>query len=165
MLIQESQKPILIPEFCVMTGIPDSFDEFKRKKISESTIRPAHEKKKDIEKFMKKVDEVRDFSSLKELGISLNNKMATLDAKLVPTPKLELGSNKSVEKGRESGFQLFREPIFSNRNSIRCGIFSLPNVDTKAAINTFQSTSRNLGVKFECDNIIIREQDRRRIVE
>ena len=65
MLSQDTSKTIFIPEFCVMTGIPDSFDEFKRKKISESTIRPAHEKKRDIEKFMHKVDEVNDFSSLK----------------------------------------------------------------------------------------------------
>jgi len=25
---------ILLPEFCLMTGIPDDFDEFKRKKVS-----------------------------------------------------------------------------------------------------------------------------------
>ena len=71
-----------------MTGIPDSFDEFKRKKISESTIKPAFEKKKEIDNFMKKVDEVQDFSSLRELGISLSNKLTRLDAKIVPTPRL-----------------------------------------------------------------------------
>ena len=49
---------------------------------------------------MTKADEVKDFSALKELGINLNSKMMTMDAKIVPTPKLELGSNKSVEKGR-----------------------------------------------------------------
>ena len=37
---------------------------------------------------MKKVDEVQDFSSLRELGISLSNRVTSLDAKIVPTPKL-----------------------------------------------------------------------------
>jgi aubergine-like protein len=31
----------LLPELCLMTGIPDSFDEFRRKKISENTIKSA----------------------------------------------------------------------------------------------------------------------------
>jgi hypothetical protein len=31
----------LIPEFCLMTGIPENFDEFRRKKISENTIKSA----------------------------------------------------------------------------------------------------------------------------
>ena len=30
---------LLVPEFCLMTGIPDNFDEFRRKKISENTIK------------------------------------------------------------------------------------------------------------------------------
>ncbi len=36
-----------------MTGIPDDFDEFKRKKISQATIKDPAAKKNDIEKFMK----------------------------------------------------------------------------------------------------------------
>jgi hypothetical protein len=31
-----------------MTGIPDDFDEFKRKKVSEKTIRSSGEKKCEI---------------------------------------------------------------------------------------------------------------------
>lgn len=36
---------LLVPELCLMTGIPDDFDEFKRKKISEQTILDARTKK------------------------------------------------------------------------------------------------------------------------
>lgn len=139
-----------------MTGIPNSFDEFKRKKISEATIKPAHEKLKEIEKFMRKVDETNDFSSLKELGISLDNKMKSIDAKLVPLPRLELGNKRNVEKGRESGFQLFRDPLYSTRESISCGVFAMQGVDTRPVISTFESTSRNIGVKFSSSLITIR---------
>jgi len=48
-----------------MTGIPDSFDEFKRKKISEATIKSPNDKKRDIEEFMKQADKVNDLNSLK----------------------------------------------------------------------------------------------------
>lgn len=43
----------LIPEFCLMTGIPENFDEFRRKKISENTIKSADEKQREIVKLMK----------------------------------------------------------------------------------------------------------------
>lgn len=36
----EDQVTYLIPELCQMTGIPDNFDEARRKIISNNTIRP-----------------------------------------------------------------------------------------------------------------------------
>jgi len=62
---KEGDRCVLIPELCLMTGIPDSFDEFKRKKISEATIKTPNEKKRDIEDFMKQADKVNDLNSLK----------------------------------------------------------------------------------------------------
>lgn len=38
----------LLPELCLMTGIPDDFDENRRKKISEKTIQMPSERKKEI---------------------------------------------------------------------------------------------------------------------
>ena len=37
---------LLIPEFCLMTGIPENFDEQRRKKISENTIKKPGEKQR-----------------------------------------------------------------------------------------------------------------------
>lgn len=79
-----------------MTGIPDSFDEFKRKKISEATIRSPADKKRDIEDFMSQAEKVNDLSSLKELGINVEKKLNQVKAKLIPSPKLELGNSRSV---------------------------------------------------------------------
>ena len=36
-----------------MTGIPDDFDEFRRKKISEATIRSAEDRRAEISNLMK----------------------------------------------------------------------------------------------------------------
>lgn len=71
-----------------MTGIPDDFDEQKRKKISQATIRSPADKKRQIEQFMKEASKVNDLSSLKELGIQIDNKLNQVTAKLIPNPRL-----------------------------------------------------------------------------
>lgn len=45
----------LIPELCQMTGIPDDFDEHRRKNISQATILPPSDKYREIEGFMKEL--------------------------------------------------------------------------------------------------------------
>lgn len=85
---------------CLMTGIPDDFDEFKRKKISEETIRSPSDKRREIEDFMRQAEQEKNFSSLKELGIEIDKRLNTMTAKLIPCPRLQLGSNKSVPFGK-----------------------------------------------------------------
>ena len=34
----------ILPELCTLTGIPDNFDDFRRKKVSEKTILPPQTK-------------------------------------------------------------------------------------------------------------------------
>lgn len=131
-----------------MTGIPDDFDEFKRKKISEATIRSPGDKKKDIQSFMKQANQVNNLSSLKQIGIDIDNRLNQITAKIIPCPKLELGSGRSVQIGKEAGFNLFRDPIFDSKHSIKCGIFTVENADVRQIIDTFKNTSRGLNVKF-----------------
>lgn len=49
---------------------------------------------------MRKAESVNDLTSLKELGIDIDKKLAQLTAKLVSNPKLELGNGKSVDRGK-----------------------------------------------------------------
>ena len=58
-----------------MTGIPEHFDEFRRKKISENTIKKPEEKQKEIISLMDELRGDNEFSSLKELGIRVNKKL------------------------------------------------------------------------------------------
>jgi hypothetical protein len=46
---------LLVPELCLMTGIPENFDEFRRKKISECTIKDPIDKKKEIGRLMEEL--------------------------------------------------------------------------------------------------------------
>lgn len=98
---------------------------------------------------MIQADKVTDLSSLKELGIEIDKRLNQVKAKLIPSPKLQLGNNKSVENGKQANFQLFRDPIYESKHSIKCGIFTTQNSDVRGLIDTFKSTARNLNVKFE----------------
>ena len=83
-----------------MTGIPDDFDEFRRKKISEATIKSAEERKKEIQGLMNEIKNTNEIDSLKEIGIKIDRDMETFKAKLIPPPRLALGNDERVEQGR-----------------------------------------------------------------
>lgn len=92
LLVAESKDPekptYLVPELMLMTGIPDNFDEMRRKKISENTIKPPDDKVREINKLMNQVkqqDKIREFD---QLGLTLNYELEKIDSKLIPTPAL-----------------------------------------------------------------------------
>jgi len=61
----------LLPELCVMTGIPDNFDENRRKSISQQTILSPSDKFREIEGFMTDLKKSKEIENLSEIGISL----------------------------------------------------------------------------------------------
>lgn len=92
---------LLIPEMCLMTGIPDDFDEMRRKKVSERTIKNPQDKLRDIESLMKgKLSKESDMKELAELGLDVSRNLMSFKAKVAPMPKLQLGKDKSVQQGK-----------------------------------------------------------------
>lgn len=79
----------LVPELCKMTGIPDNFDEQRRKMVSQNTILPPSDKYKEINTFMDKLVEER--KDLEDMGIYLNKNLNKFQAKQISNPSLELG--------------------------------------------------------------------------
>ena len=55
----------LLPELCVMTGIPDNFDEMRRKSISQQTILSPGDKYKEIDGFMTDLAKSKELDNLK----------------------------------------------------------------------------------------------------
>lgn len=90
----------LIPELCCMTGIPDNFDEQRRKCISQQTILAPNDKSKEIQSFMTQLNDSGEINRLDELGIKLNRNLNKVPARQIPNPSLELGSKNFVEKNR-----------------------------------------------------------------
>ena len=82
---------LLVPELCLMTGIPEDFDEFKRKKISEQTILDARTKKNEIMQIMKDIQRTDDFEKLEQVGLRLKRDLYSLKGKTIPVPRIALG--------------------------------------------------------------------------
>ena len=79
-----------------MTGIPDNFDEQRRKAISQKTILAPQDKYQEIKGFMKTLEDSKEIESLREKGIILSTKMNQSEAKIIPPPLLALGGNQFV---------------------------------------------------------------------
>ena len=74
-----------------MTGIPDDFDEFKRKKFSEHAILDSFTKQKEITNIVREIEKTQDFDRLEQIGIRLNKKLYGFKAKAIQTPRIALG--------------------------------------------------------------------------
>lgn len=62
---RDKEKPAyLIPELLLMTGIPDNFDEMRRKKVSEKTIKDPSEKLGEIEYLVEQLKNAREIKAL-----------------------------------------------------------------------------------------------------
>ena len=127
----------LLPELCSMTGIPDNFDEQRRKAISQQTILAPSDKSKEIQSFMTQLSDNGEITRLEELGIKLNSKLNKVPARQISNPSLELGSKNFVEKNREANFQLFGQPIFSAKHDITLCIIHTKYADVQPMIATF----------------------------
>lgn len=144
-----SNPTYLFPELCLMTGIPDEFDEMRRKKVSEATILNPPEKYNAIDGLMGKLKSSHELDELRSLGIDLSKSMTEFEAKVIPVPRLLLGAKNSVEEGKEAFFNLFNKPIYSPKHEVYLGMIFFRGTDVKAMVSTFTTTSKNLGVSLK----------------
>jgi hypothetical protein len=152
-----SHEILLVPELCLMTGIPDDFDEFKRKKISEQTILDARTKKGEIMHIIKEIQRTDDFEKLEQVGLRLNRDLYSFSAKNIPTPRIELGSGQKVQDGKEAFFNLFSQPIYQAKHKIKLAILYF-RADLRELIKTFENTFRNLQVEFNYEKYELRDE-------
>jgi hypothetical protein len=103
-----------------------------------------------------------EYKSLREIGISIKEKLETIRGKIIPMPRINLGENQSIEEGKEAFFNLFNKPIYGSKHNIRCGIIYFAGQETRPLLDTFESTSRNLRVKMESIKLNAGEFDSRK---
>lgn len=63
--------------------------------------------------------------------------MNRFQAKLIPKPALQLGNNTFVEKGKESSFQLFANPIFNAKRDVKCVVIYGKSSDISGLTDAF----------------------------
>jgi len=94
---KEEMDILLVPEFCLMSGLPDDFDERKRREVSGKTIVAADIKKNRITDIVKKLntnsalDDFGPQSIQKALTLKIEKESEKIDAINLGSPLLALG--------------------------------------------------------------------------
>lgn len=66
--------------------------------------------------------------------------------KIIDPPIIHLGKGNRVEKGKESGFNLFSQPIFDSKERLKVGIIYYERAEISELMDTFEDTSKRLGI-------------------
>lgn len=86
---------ILIPEFLLISGIPQDFDERRRREISEYSILQPQEKLKRINNLINEFNSMNSTCSMnsvsKTLGIEISARNEEIKGSLLPPPLIQLG--------------------------------------------------------------------------
>lgn len=83
-----------------MTGIPEDFDQTKNKTVTQASRASAEERKLEIEAFIKQLKDNEEKGIYAQLGVKISTACQKVEAKLIPSPKIMLGDNRSVASGR-----------------------------------------------------------------
>lgn len=141
---RSSTKTYLLPELCLMTGIPDNFDEMRRKRISDATIKSVTQRRKDIQVLMDEIKDSPEMEAWNDLGIRINPSMQKIEAKVISAPTIALGGKKYVDNGKQAFFNLYSQPIYSNRYGVKLAIIYFSGVDINNVARIFEATAKNL---------------------
>lgn len=86
----------MLPEHCLMTGLPDDMDERLRKAVSEETIVPPQKKFGQIKDFVRQIKDNVEQKVLMDLGIEVEKKPQEVAGKELKSPVLKLGGHYEV---------------------------------------------------------------------
>lgn len=144
---------ILVPELCLMSGLPDNFDERKRREVSGFTIVKPAVKLREIEDFMKNLNSKLNSgfcpSTLQEnLGIDISPTLTKVTSKLLPAPVLQLGGRERVDSNKAAGFMLFNKPLFASQVPLRLLIVGPEDFDYQPLKTLLVSTCHNLNLEL-----------------
>lgn len=157
------KEAFLIPEFLLMSGLPEDFDERKRRDISQHTIVEPSEKLKRIEALLRSFNQDNENFSpnsvSQSLGVTISSKTESIEAISLNPPVIQLGKGKSIESNKVSSFMLFDKDLYSN--SVPLNVIAVVPVefDFSQVDKLFSSTCRNLGLTYKLNPIKLNFRD------
>jgi aubergine-like protein len=143
---------ILIPELCLMSGLPDDFDERKRREVSDYTITNAQAKFHEIQNVFKNLNnnenEYNPQTIGEKLGIKLSNTPQSITAKQIQYPELQLGDKQRVEENKTTNFMLFNKFLFSRDVTLKICIILPSDFDFGPTKRLLESTTSSIGLQY-----------------
>ena len=159
----------LLPEFCVMTGIPDDMPDATRKKINDICIKLPHQRMSEVQALMddmlKSEENKKSFEHLRNMGIEFQPDPVLFEGKQLPSPKLEIGNGELIE-GSLTNFQLKKE-IYDAGDEIYWAIICNRDFENHKLIKNFEAWAKKLGVNLQPPSVFEYHHDdgKRAVVE
>ncbi len=152
----------ILPEFCVMTGIPEDITEMTRKKVTDLCIKQPHQRMSEIHSLIESMinpikQEQMEYENapnesqgllgaFKNLGVEVQGDPVYFEGKQLPVPKLIAGKRQRIEQN-SGNFQMKQE-IFEIGEEIAWAILCTREFNCGRFIEQFQMCSKALGVKL-----------------
>lgn len=141
----------ILPEFCVMTGIPDDFNDFLKKKVTDLCIKSPNERMMEIEGLTRNFNQdSKDPHNLKKLcdnlGITIEERPVEFKGKLLKEPIIVFGKDEVISD-RTSYFQLNKQP-FKDAGSFKWAILHFDGCKINELVQTFMHQAKNLEIKM-----------------
>lgn len=154
----------ILPEFCVMTGIPEDITETTRKKVTDLCIKQPHQRMSEIQTLVETMlsppvkqeyqgneptttqPQGSSLAVIKELGIEFQGDPVFFEGKQLPAPKLLVGNKQAIEQ-RSGNFQM-KQPIYDPGDEISWAILCTSDFRTNRLLEQFQSWARAFGIKM-----------------
>lgn len=81
-----------------------------------------------------------------DLGIKIEANPQEIQAKNLPAPTIYLGKENRVDRGKESSFNLFSQPIFDPKFKLRVGLIYFDRAEISELSETFIETSKKINI-------------------
>lgn len=146
----------ILPEFCVMTGIPEDITDTTRKRVTDLCIKQPHQRMSEVQGLMEsmlnpssntsseRVDS--SLSSIRELGIEFSGNPVLFEGKLLPVPRLLVGRGQAIE-GHGGSFQMKKE-LYDPGDEICWSILCTREFRCERLLDQFKTWATTLGVKL-----------------
>ena len=171
----------ILPEFCVMTGIPEDITDATRKKVTDLCIKQPHQRMSEVQTLIESMLHSNNnngahprssnsgnssLSAIKDLGIDFQCDPVLFDGKRLPIPKLLVGRGQAIE-GRDGNFQMKKE-VFDAGDEICWAIMCTREFKCERLFEQFESWSRTLGIKMAAPRVYDygrRDEGKKSIIE
>jgi aubergine-like protein len=151
----------ILPEFCVMTGIPEDITEFTRKKVTDLCIKQPHQRMSEIQNLIETMlnpvkqeyqpneptqYQGNNLAAIKELGIEFQGDPVFFEGKQLPAPRLLVGNKQTIDQ-RSGNFQM-KQQIFEPGEEISWAILCTSDFRANRLLEQFQSWAKAFGIKM-----------------
>ena len=147
----DKRECFLLPEFLLMTGMPEN-DQRLRREVSQVTIRPPDEKLRKINTLMSRLESSTAELSLtslhEKLGLEIQTTPHPVKGIILSNPQLVLGRGREVDQNRISNFNFRSMPIYDSQKQVNLTLLYFPQVDIQTLERSLAKLATEMSIQL-----------------